>query len=136
MGETDFQDILDTKYYSDNELMIAIGYWAVWALIYVHMSYPNYPLCVDDMPFYGEGGKMMEMVDPDANGVATSLDKVSKAIPEWDEVVSWYKFEIDWPEEEVCEDNFSFAACSNVVRRNYCGYGYYKKNCAKTCGTC
>merc|ERR1711988_954058 len=94
--ETDFQDILDTKYYSDNELMIAIGYWAVWSLIYVHMSYPNYPLCVDEgTPFYGAGGKMEGMVSPYANGVASDLDKIKDAIPEWDEIISWYEFEIE-----------------------------------------
>merc|ERR1711907_549490 len=83
--ETDFQDILDTQYYNDNELMLAIGYWAVWSLIYVDMG----------TPFYGAGEKMREPVSPYANGVAKDLDKIKEAIPEWGEIVSWYEFEIE-----------------------------------------
>jgi len=105
--ETDFQDIVDTDgTYDEDEMTVAIGYWAAWGLIYVHMAYPNYPLCVNDVigePFYGDGFNMLNgPVHPNKNGVADSMDAILEAIPDYDEVESWYDG-VEWPEEEEGE---------------------------------
>jgi hypothetical protein len=91
--ETDLQDIVDSNgNYDETELLMAVGYWAAWGLIYIHMAYPNYPLCTSgNNDFYGDAFQMRGPVGPKSNGVADSLSAVKKAIPTFDDMVSWYE---------------------------------------------
>jgi hypothetical protein len=90
--ETDFQDITGAE-----DAMIMMGYYAAWGLMYVHMTYPNYALCVDaNFGEYGYGDyqHMNAPVKAGDNGFEEMADTVLAEIPSmeeaYDEVVSWF----------------------------------------------
>lgn len=80
----------DSKSVAIDDLATVVMFYAAWGLFFIHMTYPNYPLCVDP----GTGGYgQYEYMEPQTlqdNAVLNALDKVQENLPSGDEIIDMF----------------------------------------------
>merc|ERR1711988_265267 len=75
---------------SIEDALMVMAFYAAWGIFYVHMTYPNYSMCVSSGSGYGEYEFMDGPVTPSENGVADVMDVVAGNLPGFDDVISWF----------------------------------------------